>query len=228
MARDEKKRQKKLMKKRQRSKARKRSSGGISFSERSILRRARQYPIVDCLINADWEDNKGEGLVRILLARKQPDGLRLITTYLVDMYCLGVKDTMYFADMSISDYREFVAQVYFDIEPVACPPELAHQIVYQAIDYAAQYGFRPQKDFKLTSSALEERGTFPETYTLTFGKNGKPFFVAGPYDNVSAILRKLEKHAGEGNFDYFVPAVPDDLLFDDFEMLLEDDEGEED
>jgi len=40
---------------------------------------------------------------------------------------------------------------------------------------------------------------------LTFGKNGKPFFIAGPHDNAARILKQLEKTAGPGNYDYLVP-----------------------
>jgi hypothetical protein len=81
---------------------------------------------------------------------------------------------------------------------------LAHQLIYQSIDYAAQFGFKPQKDFKRSQFVLESRGVLPEPYSLTFGKNGEPFFVAGPYDNVQAILSKLEATAGPDNYIYAV------------------------
>ncbi|HCJ33979.1 MAG TPA: helix-turn-helix domain containing protein, partial [Ktedonobacter sp.] len=46
------------------------------------------------------------------------------------------------------------------------------------------------------------RGELEEPYQLTFGKDGKPFFVAGPRDNAARIVKQLEKTAGPGNFDY--------------------------
>jgi hypothetical protein len=49
---------------------------------------------------------------------------------------------------------------------------------------------------------LLPRGELEEPYQLTFGREGKPFYVAGPRDNVQRILRQLEKTAGPGNFDY--------------------------
>jgi len=51
---------------------------------------------------------------------------------------------------------------------------------------------------------LAPRGELEEPYQLTFGKNGKPFFVAGPHDNAARILKQLEKTAGQGNYDYLV------------------------
>ncbi|NJN35203.1 MAG: hypothetical protein HC817_14090 [Saprospiraceae bacterium] len=37
---------------------------------------------------------------------------------------------------------------------------------------------------------------------LEFGKNGQPFYISGPNDRVPAILEKLRKAFGEGNFGY--------------------------
>lgn len=52
---------------------------------------------------------------------------------------------------------------------------------------------------------LAERGELKEPYKITFGRNGKPFFIAGPNDNVARVLRQLEKTAGVGNFDFLAP-----------------------
>jgi hypothetical protein len=46
------------------------------------------------------------------------------------------------------------------------------------------------------------------------GKEGKPFFVAGPHDNADRIIRILERKVGHGNYNYFVP-IGDPGSFDD-------------
>ncbi|MBN1310195.1 MAG: hypothetical protein JXB30_02170 [Anaerolineae bacterium] len=176
------------------------------------------------MINEDWEEDDSEGLVRILIARKQPDGNIAFGVYLVDMFCLGLKNTFCNVGYSPSRYRREVRpKSTHPSKPKKCPPELAHQIVYQAIDYAAQFGFKPQKDYKWSRYLLEERGVLEESYDLAFGKDGKPFFIAGPYDNVDVIMRRLEKHAGPSNYHYFIPldGPPDD----DFPFVDLEDEG---
>ena len=70
---------------------------------------------------------------------------------------------------------------------------------------------------------LEPRGTLEEPYQFTFGKDGMPFFLAGPYDNPQAIIAKLNKTAGPGNYHYIVP-VGDPLMFDEDNTVLLDDE----
>ncbi len=141
-----------------------------------------------------------------IIRRRQPDGDICFATYLVDKYCLGVKDTFGNAGFSLARYQNEVRnKIFRELKPQECPIELAHQMIYQSIDYAAQFGFQPEKDFAYTQFLLAPRGELEEPYQLTFGKDGKPFFIAGPHDNVARILRQLEKTAGPGNYHYLAP-----------------------
>ena len=95
------------------------------------------------------------GLVEILLARRQPDGDICFATYLIDKYCLGLKDTFGNAGFSLARYQNEVRnRVFRELKPEECPIELAHQMIYQSIDYAAQFGFQPEKDFAYTQYLL--------------------------------------------------------------------------
>jgi hypothetical protein len=230
MPRDERRRQKKLLKKRQKAKAVSKwrnTQSNVTTSPRALVRSAREYPILECLINDNWDTGDAEGFSQIVIARQQPDGGIAFGVYLVDMFCLGLKSTFCNAGFSLSEYRnEIVPPAIQPAKPKKCPPELAHQLIYQGIDYAAQFGFKPDKDFKWSHYILEERGTLEEPYKLTFGKDGKPFFVAGPYDNVDVIIRRLEKNAGPGNYDYLV--FVDDPSGADFDLDELDDEEDDD
>ena len=101
MARNEARRQKKLMKKRQKDKVRRRASvEAVPYSAldaRKKIHLARQYPLYECLINASWKE---KGLATVLISRRQPDGDLLFGVYLVDTLCLGVKNTFCNADFS--------------------------------------------------------------------------------------------------------------------------------
>ena len=97
-----------------------------------------------------------------------------------------------------------------EAKPVSISPALAHEIIYGGIDYAAQFGFRPHSDFRRSRHVLDPEELHPRTGAVEFGYEGKPLYVAGPDDNVQAILRQLARTAGEGNFDYvvLVPGPP--------------------
>jgi len=173
-------------------------------SAEAILRHARTFPFLECRISANWQKDD-LGLVQILVVRQQPDGNICFGVYLVDKYCLGLKNTFAKAGFSRTRYQNEVRNSIFrETVPQECPVELAHQMIYASIDYAAQFGFQPDKDFALSQYLLAPRGELEEPYQLTFGRNGKPFFVAGPYDNARLILKQLEKTAGPGNYDYLV------------------------
>ena len=209
MPRDERKRQKALMKKRSKQKAASQHKSHqpvlASLSAPGIIRRARAFPFYECWISDNWQKDD-LGLVEILVSRQQPDGDICFGTYLVDKYLLGVKNTFGNAGFSRARFKnEVLGKIFRELKPQECPVELAHQMVYASLEYAAQFGFQPEKDFAVTQYILAPRGELEEPYQLTFGKDGKPFFVAGPYDNASRILRQLEKTAGPGNFHYFMP-----------------------
>jgi hypothetical protein len=39
---------------------------------------------------------------------------------------------------------------------------------------------------------------------IRFGRDGKPFYVSGPYDKPGAVVETLEATVGAGNYDYMV------------------------
>jgi len=67
---------------------------------------------------------------------------------------------------------------------------------------SAQFGFSPRKDFKLSQYVLEDKNSVELCDNIEFGKDGQPYYVAGPNDNVEYIMRQLESKAGEENFKY--------------------------
>jgi hypothetical protein len=92
-------------------------------------------------------------------------------------------------------------------EPEAISVELAHEIVYGALEYARKYGFEPHPDFTRlhADQVLDSPDMHPHSHHVAFGKDGKPFFISGPYDDkykINRILQTLERTAGEGNFHY--------------------------
>jgi hypothetical protein len=215
MARSEAKRQKKLLRRHQKDKVRhKRRLEAVPFALADVktkIRAARQYPLHECIINREWRDS---GLAVVLVSRRQPNGRLLYGLYLADILCLGVKNTLYEADVSMARYRsELLADAYANEEPIPCSRELAHRVVYGAIAFARQYGFRPNADFAVSQYVLdpvESVGSAGEE--IEFGREGKPLYIRGPHDDVRRILRQLDAAAGRGNYECLLdtgPSFPD-------------------
>ena len=43
-----------------------------------------------------------------------------------------------------------------------------------------------------------------DTIRITFGLDGVPFYMSGPYDNPRSVVRTLDRTCGEGNYHYLL------------------------
>jgi hypothetical protein len=155
-------------------------------------------------ITAQTDDmDPSNGFAIVTVSRQVGFNRIELGTYLVDIWCLGVKDAVELRTVDPTRYRDFVDYAYakFPDGYTEISLEMAQAIVFGAEQYAAELGFQPHRDFAKTRSHL---GTWSGEPQLHFGRDGKPFYRSGPYDNPAKILKTLQETVGEGNFDYLV------------------------
>jgi hypothetical protein len=110
-------------------------------------------------------------------------------------------------DRRLPEFRErFFAA--FDADPVQAPIELVRHLVWGAVEYARGLGFEPHRDLWAAAGHIEP---LQGPSAIRFGKDGKPFYVEGPYDDAARNLRTLERLVGKDNFS-FEMSVPLPLL----------------
>ena len=140
--------------------------------------------------------------------------------FLLDVFCLGVKDAGFHRFKSVADYQEsLLDRLFRDEQPVRMMPAAARKLAEDAVSYARALGFSPAVDYKKASRVFGGITTADCDEEFVFGKDGKPFYIQGPSDSstrAERILRALEARCGEGGYHYIVAA-------DDFEPL----DGEE-
>jgi len=188
--------------------------------EKYVRTQVRTLPIEACLITEDWQNT---GICNVIIARRHKKGNLTIGLYLVDIYCLGLKDTSYRFGISTDEFDYFKKSGGGMIE---CDYALAHNIIYGGIAFAGDYEFKPHKDFAVTQFILEEDTEDVELIDIDFGLNGLPCFMRGPYDDnvkVRNIEANLARIAGPGN--YKILDVPDDFVFDEEDYLDEGDDA---
>jgi hypothetical protein len=124
--------------------------------------------------------------------------------YLVDTWCLGLKDATGPRSVDRRRLGGFIQQIFsaWDEPPVQVPLDLGRQIVYGAIGYARELGFEPHADFGRAAGYLR---AWDGKCELTFGRDGKPMYISGPYDDGDRIIRKLHRGLGDGNYDLVHP-----------------------
>lgn len=181
--------------------------------ENYIRKIGRKLPIHECLIDKNWKE---EGFSPVIISRKRANGNMIACTYVVDLHCLGVKETMFIHDIDSYSYEENIKQMgkSMGVNFVKIDPILAFNIIYGAVEYAEDLGFSPHKDFTKTTEYLLDEVSTVEYMEIEFGKEGKPSFVAGPYDNSEQVLATLKKNVGEGNFDFIAAHGMDENFLD--------------
>ena len=86
---------------------------------------------------------------------------------------------------------------------------LAAKIIREAIAYAKELGFRPDPDYRDAMPILGDADPDACDTPIPLGKDGKPLFIAGPYDNVGRIMDKLTRKLGPDGFHFLAPISPD-------------------
>lgn len=182
---------------------------------RHYLQHARDYPIMGCWIMEGWQEH---GITPVVIARQQAPDKVIFAVYMMDIYCLGVKDAFANADLSLAKFERELPKMCAH-KPIECSVELAHEVVYGGMEYAARYGFHPHRDFtdQFCDQVLDPPDAHPRSNNVVFGHEGKPFYLSGPYDNqwkINTIINTLRRTAGEGNFHYVI-GLGDPEVFDD-------------
>lgn len=147
------------------------------------------------------KEEGAEGIAQIFVVRVEGNQ-HWLSSFLVDYWCLGVKDTFGPRKMDerrceqmIRDFSQRFNQAFREISL-----KQAQSIIFGAVDYASKCGLKPHRDFERSKTHL---GTPSQPLLqIKFGRNGKPFYISGPYDNSKRILKTLQQHVGEGNFDF--------------------------
>lgn len=155
--------------------------------------------------HSDWPGVQGgsendAGLVDVVVARERGSSVTACA-YLVDAWCLGVKNCIGPKSMDRRRLPDFVSHVFSvaDHTPVPAPLELAQHLVFGAVDYARGMGLEPHSDF---AKCVHILGEWSGSSDIAFGRDGVPMYMQGPHDNVFAILATLRKTVGDGNFHY--------------------------
>ncbi len=212
--------------------------GSIS-PEKYIRLHARELPIYKCYMP---QEGSAHGMSEVVVSRKRPNGKILFGVYLIDTYCLGVKDVMYHYDYDVEDFEELVEKVFSHFDGyVECPYNDAHNFIYSAIEFAGEAGLNPARDFDVVGEYILEEDT--EDIPLKhypMGHDGKYLLIEGPTHAERKYVKMLKERLGD-NFQYVVSVGahdcvasgeydyddPDDYEYEDEDEAYDDDEPKE-
>lgn len=202
MVLSDKQKQKKLLKKKQKraSVVKAVKAWGNKISAMSCA----DYPLHECIVSTNLFDI---GLGEIFLSRRLPGDNLAVSAFVVDVFCLGVKNA-FFRVMSEDEYddiKQSIAQSGRNLEPIH--QSCAKKLLQGAVEYAKNLGFAAHSDYKKSLPLFGniDAGVCPVHYD--YGKDGKPFYIRGPYESIreaEKIVNKLQAKCGEDGFDYLI------------------------
>jgi hypothetical protein len=189
------------------------------------LKDADRWPVAATLVPDNlWST----GIGNLVVSRRMSGGRLACGLFLVDVFCLGVKDATW-KILSESEFKEIRKQIEEHGRLQDVPPEYFAKLIYRAVDYAQSLGFSPHRDFRHVQRLLAgiDPSQCPDEFE--FGQDGLPHYIAGPKDSLLRARSIAERVAAQGGH-YMMPLSPADL--DDLEILddyeYDDDEFDSD
>ncbi|MBA2649326.1 MAG: hypothetical protein H0U75_06970 [Legionella sp.] len=162
-----------------------------------------RWSLHECWVPTElWEI----GIGHVVVTRKNSLGDIAVGMYLLDVFCLGVKDC-FVRLTDASGYNKMLQQVRtLTGELRLVEPSYASTLVYKAKGYAMQLGFKPHNDF-LKAHVMLKDISIDEMLRFNFGKDNRPYYVQGPNESpadVRRIMHTLENNLGQKDFNYLI------------------------
>lgn len=160
-------------------------------------------PVHECKVAKGMFEN---GIGSAIISRTLPDGSLMVSTFLIDVFCLGIKDAM-IMQMSRSEYNDLLRMTSMGDPQKDSAPCCLKKLITEAVAYAKSVGIAPHKSYEVAAVMLEGIDAAECKSSYTFGSNGKPFYISGPNDTSArtrTIRNALHTHCGEGNYDILI------------------------
>jgi hypothetical protein len=195
------------------------TAAGASSSLAERARRAAAAPLYCCLIQEGLFDH-GNGTA--VVARKTGIGEVTVGFFLLDVFCLGIKDA-FFREMEVADLDAALEQTGWASPLSSVEPAYARKLLRDLAQYARSLGFEPPADFRVAELLFGDARAEDCDTSFEFGDGGMPHYIPGPTDTPSQVrqrFNRLRAKLGEDGFlfseetDDSADADFDDLDFD--------------
>lgn len=174
----------------------------------------------ETFISKNWES---AGIAQVLVIRTRADGLADLAGFLVDLLCLGVKDTWLYDSLLADEIEDYLKERVPEDLRERIHPACAKKLIEGAVAYAEGLGFAPHRDYRKARRLLSGIDAALCPREFTYGCEGRPLYVRGVDDDEERVERVcgiLEAKFGPDGFNYEDPqAEVDDAEADRAELL---------
>ena len=168
--------------------AEKRRAEALDASLPARVLRAAHMPIQHCLLG----DSLFElGIGTLVLARGATPRHVVLSAFLVDVFCLGVKNVT-FQPVDDEAFEMYVATMGSVSPMVPVDPSYARKLLRDLTAWSRSIGFAPHRDFAAVEPIFGDVNADASDAVFRFGREGKPVYIPGPNDTAPLILRRIE------------------------------------
>lgn len=182
---------------------RKDASAETGGSLASRVQRLARAPLYRCLLQDRLFES---GIGTFLLARGTPSTGLTMATFLLDVFCLGVKDVV-FSEVEASDLEEIVAAATTDSPMMAVEPAYARKLLRDLVAYARSLGFEPPREYQAAELLFGDISADACDVRFEFGCDGRPSETPA---QVRQRLEQWRRSVGEDGFDFSEVAEQDE------------------
>ena len=158
--------------------AEKRKTDLLTNSLAGQVRLAAQLPIQHCLLG-DTLFTRGMGT--LILARGASPYRVWTGSFLLDAYCLGVKD-VFLRELDRDTFDGMLQRLHSTNDMVPVEPSYARKLLRDLVRWSASIGYGPHEDFSTLERIFGTVRAEDCTEEFTFGYQGKPLLIPGPTD----------------------------------------------
>ena len=163
--------------------------------------RAAQAPIQHCFLTESVFDI---GMGTLVLARGATPHHIALSSFLIDVFCLGIKDVIFLS------VESEVFEMYMEATDAGSPmisvdPSYARKLMRDLASWSQSIGFAPHRDFAAVERMFGDTSAEASDAVFRFGRDGKPVYIPGPNDTAPLVQRRiaqLRKYLGDDGFGF--------------------------
>jgi hypothetical protein len=173
----------------------KRRADALEASPSARVGRAAQAPIRGCYLT---DEIFSIGIGTLVLARGGYQGHVTFASFLIDVFCLGIKDVM-FAQAEDHQFEEYMDMSNASSPMIAVDPSYARKLLRELAAWAQSIGFAPHRDFAAMERMFGDVSADASDAVFQFGQEGRPAYIPGPSESASQIRMRtalLDRYVG--------------------------------
>jgi hypothetical protein len=181
--------------------AQKRRAEVLEASLPARVLRAAHAPIQHCFLTESVFDI---GMGTLVLARGATPHHIALSSFLIDVFCLGIKDVI-FQSVESEVFEMYMEATDAGSPMVSVDPSYARKLLRDLAAWSQSIGFAPHRDFAVVERIFGDMSADASDAVFRFGRDGKPVYIPGPNDTAPLIQRRIEqlrKYLGDDGFSF--------------------------